>query len=180
LKIKRLEEAAVQLIRKASVELPPDVKKALKKAYKSETSRTGKIQLKAILENVAAAEKTGKPLCQDTGLISFYVKGGRISYRAAERALRRAVVKASRFIPLRPSVVHPLTRLNTGDNTGSHIPSILWMPENADHVEVTVVLKGAGSENSSTLYMIPPGEGVNGVKRAVLEAVVEASLALQP
>jgi fumarate hydratase subunit alpha len=174
LKVKRLEEAAVQLIRKASIELPPDVKKALRKAYKSETSKTGRIQLKAVLDNIAAAEKNGKPLCQDTGLISFYVKGRKIDCRAVEKALRKAVVKASRLTPLRPSVVHPLTRLNTEDNTGSHIPSILWMPEDVDHVEVTVVLKGAGSENSSALYMIPPGEGVNGVKRAVLEAVVKA------
>jgi fumarate hydratase subunit alpha len=173
LRVGRLGEAVVQLIRKAAIELPSDVKEALRKAYKGETSKIGRIQLEAILKNIAAAE-SGKPLCQDTGLISFYVRGRDIDHIAVEKALRRAVVRASRLVPLRPSVVHPLTRLNTGNNLGSHIPNILWMPEDIDHMEVTVVLKGAGSENSSALYMLPPGEGVKGIKRAVLEAVVKA------
>ncbi|MHC1590076.1 MAG: fumarate hydratase [Candidatus Hecatellaceae archaeon] len=174
LKVRRLEEAVVQLIRKAAIELPSDVKEALWKAYKSETSKIGRIQLKAILENITAAESAGKPLCQDTGLISFYVRSRSIDHMAVEKALRRAVVRASRLVPLRPSVVHPLTRLNTGNNTGNRIPNILWMLEDIDHMEVTVVLKGAGSENSSDLYMLPPGEGVKGVKRTVVEAVVKA------
>ncbi|MHC1586235.1 MAG: fumarate hydratase [Candidatus Hecatellaceae archaeon] len=172
--LKNLEEVAVQLIRKASIILPADVKEALKKAYEQETSESGKIQLKAILDNIAAAEEMGRPICQDTGLISFYVKSRNINYREVEEALRRAAAKATEQTPLRPNAVHPLTRKNTGDNTGAHIPGITWLYEDVDYTELTVVLKGAGSENMTALYMIPPGEGVRGVKRVVLETVVKA------
>ncbi|RLI26831.1 MAG: fumarate hydratase, partial [Candidatus Hecatellales archaeon] len=174
LKVRGLEEALVELLRRAAVKLPEDVEKALKRALEVETSEAGKTQLKAILENVRMAGEKGRPLCQDTGIPSFYVRGEGLDFKALREALRRATVRASRLIPLRPSVVHPLTRKNTGDNTGREIPSILWLGEGGEGLEITVVLKGAGSENSSVLRMIPPGEGVEGVKRAVLEAVAKA------
>jgi len=174
MKMDIIEEAAFQLIKKASIVLPRDVKMALQKAYEEETSKMGKTQLKAILDNVALAEQMGRPVCQDTGVVSFFIRGKSLDYRSFEGALRRATIRATREVPLRPNAVHPLNRKNSGDNTGVHIPGITYIYEDTDHVDLTVILKGAGSENMSALYMVPPSEGLNGIKRAVLEAVVKA------
>jgi fumarate hydratase subunit alpha len=70
--------------------------------------------------------------------------------------------------------VHPINRKNTEDNTGVYIPGITWLYDDVDYVEITAVLKGGGSENMSILHMLPPGEGVRGLKRAVLETVFRA------
>jgi fumarate hydratase subunit alpha len=169
-----IEEVAFQLIKKASIVLPADVKASLQRAYEEETSKLGKTQLKAILDNVTAAEQMGRPVCQDTGIVSFFIKGRSLNYKGFEETLKRATVRATKEVPLRPNAVHPLTRRNSGDNTGVHIPGVTYMYEDTDHVELTVMLKGAGSENMSALYMISPSEGVNGIKRAVLETVVRA------
>jgi len=174
LKTSVVEEVALQLIKRASIALPKDVKEALRRAYEEESSKLGKTQLKTILDNVVVAEQMDRPVCQDTGIVSFFIKGRSLDYKAFEEALRRATVRATREVPLRPNAVHPLTRENSGDNTGAHIPGITYIYEDTDYIDLVVVLKGAGSENMSALYMISPGEGVSGVKRAVLETVVRA------
>jgi fumarate hydratase subunit alpha len=169
-----IEEVALQLIKRASISLPADVKASLQRAYEEETSELGKTQLKAILNNIAAAEQMNRPICQDTGIVSFLVRGRNLDYKGFEEALKRATARATKEVPLRPNAVHPLTRENSGDNTGVHIPGVTYTYEDANYVELTVVLKGAGSENMSALYMISPSEGVDGIKRAVLETVVRA------
>ncbi|MEM4576029.1 MAG: fumarate hydratase [Candidatus Nezhaarchaeales archaeon] len=174
MKSRIIEEVGLQLLKRASITLPRDVKVALQKAYESEISRMGKTQLKAILDNIVVSEKMDRPICQDTGVISFFVKGRNFDYKSTEEALRNATIKATVSIPLRPSVVHPLTRRNSGDNTGMHIPGVTFVYEDVDYMDIVVVLKGGGSENTSALYMVPPGEGIEGIKRAVLKAVVKA------
>ncbi|MEM0240005.1 MAG: fumarate hydratase [Candidatus Nezhaarchaeales archaeon] len=169
-----IEEVAFQLIKRASVVLPKDVKTSLQRAYEEETSNLGKTQLKAIIDNIAIAERLGSPVCQDTGIVSFFVKGRNLDYKVLEGSLRQATIRATKEVPLRPNAVHPLTRKNSGNNTGLHIPGITLIYEDADYVDLTVALKGGGSENMSALYLIPPGEGIEGVKRVVLETIVNA------
>jgi fumarate hydratase subunit alpha len=170
----KLEEVAFRLLKKASTILPRDVKEALKKAYESESSQLGKTQLEAILDNITAAQQLGKPICQDTGMVAFFIKARSIDYAEAEEALRKATIRATKNVPLRPNAVHPITRKNTGNNTGTHIPAITWLYENVDYMEVTTVLKGTGSENMSSLHILPPGEGIKGIKRIILETVIKA------
>jgi fumarate hydratase subunit alpha len=172
--MEKIEEVAIQLLREASIILPKDVKDALKRAYQNETSNLGKTQLKAILDNIATAEQLNRPVCQDTGVISFFIRSRSLDYKNVEIALKKATIKATEDVPLRPNAVHPVNRKNTGDNTGVYIPGITWLYDDIDYMEITVVLKGAGSENMSALYMLPPGEGVRGLKRVVLETVVRA------
>jgi len=169
-----IEEVAFQLIKRASIVLPKDVKSSLQKAYEEETSKLGKTQLKAIIDNITIAERLNSPVCQDTGIVSFFIKGRSLDHKALEESLRRATIRATKEVPLRPNAVHPLTRKNSGDNTGLHIPGVTLMYEDADYVDITATLKGGGSENMSALYMIPPGEGIEGVKRVVLETIVNA------
>jgi len=167
----------VTLLRLAAVELPQDVKEAIQEAYRKERSPIGKTQLEAILENIRSAEEVGIPLCQDTGLISFYLKAGsRVKeLDKVEAALYKAVRRATLEVPLRPNAVNPFTQKNSGDNTGRHVPCVHWRIVDGDYLEVTVFPKGAGSENASVLKMMKPNEGFNGLKKFVMQSVVRAS-----
>jgi fumarate hydratase subunit alpha len=91
-----------------------------------------------------------------------------------EDAITRAVHKATEEVPLRPNAVDPFTKKNSGDNTGRHVPVIHLEIAAGDGLELTVVLKGGGSENVSALGMLNPGEGLTGLKRFVVDAVVKA------
>jgi len=173
---KIVEETALDLIRLAVIQLPKDVKDALKHAYDTETSEAGRINLKAILENIELAEKTKTPVCQDTGTIIFYVKAGSKvpDLDKVEQALINATKKATTVIPLRPNAVDPITGKNTGDNTGPHVPYVHWEITDGDALEITVLPKGGGSENVCTTGMLVPGEGINGLKKFVIDTVVKS------
>ena len=173
---KLVENVAVKLLQLAVTELPKDAKAALQNAYREEESEAGKTQLKAILDNVELAEKTRTPMCQDTGVVIFYIKAG---VRAKgldqiEEALHDATKRATKEVPLRPNTVNPFTGKNSGDNTGRFVPFIHWNIVPGDIVEITVFPKGGGSENVCALGMIRPGEGVKGLKRFVVDAVMKA------
>ncbi len=173
---KVVENVAVKLLQLAVTELPHDVKEALQRAYREEESEVGKAQLDAILKNVELAEKMPAPLCQDTGVIIFYVKAGSqvTGLDKVEAALRNATVMATGEVPLRPNAVHPFTQKNTGDNTGRFIPHIYWEVVPGDALEITVMPKGGGSENVSALGMLSPSEGIKGLKKFVVDTVINA------
>ena len=171
-----LSIVALKLIKTAATVLPQDVKKALRKAHARETNLTGKTQLEAILRNIELAEKQKAPICQDTGTIAFFVKAGsRVrDLDKVEAALREAVRDATKQIPLRPNAVDPFTQKNSGNNLGRCMPLVYWEIVPGNEVEIAVMLKGGGPENVSVLGMLNPGEGVKGLKRFVVEAVVRA------
>ena len=173
---KVIEDTAFNLLKLAVVRLPNDIKDALNRAYKEETSEAGRVQLEAILKDIELAEKENTPLCQDTGIIIFYVKAGAKAkdLDTIETALQNATRRATEEIPLRPNAVDPFTQKNSGDNTGRHIPYINWEITNSDYVEITAFPKGGGSENVCTIGMITPGEGVNGLKKFVIDAIIKA------
>jgi fumarate hydratase subunit alpha len=171
-----LETAAFNLIKQAVIYLPEDVKQALQKAYAEEPNATAKTQLKAILSNIALAEERQAPMCQDTGTLTFYVKAGaQVKHLdKVEEALANATRKATREIPLRPNAVDPFTQRNSGDNTGRFTPLVHWEIVAGDSLELTVMPKGGGSENVCAMKMLLPSEGVNGLKKFVVDAVVQA------
>jgi fumarate hydratase subunit alpha len=171
-----VEDVAVKLLQLAVTELPHDVKKALQRAYREEESEAGKTQLKTILDNVELAEKTRTPMCQDTGVIIFYVKaGGQVKgLDKIEKTLRSATIRATKEVPLRPNAVDPFTQKNTGDNTGRFIPFIHWEIMLGDTLEITVMPKGGGSENVCALGMLSPSQGVKGLKKFVVDTVINA------
>jgi len=171
-----VENVAFKLLQLAVTELPRDVKEALQRAYREEESEAGKTQLKAILDNMDLAEKTRTPMCQDTGVIIFYVKAGGQAkgLDKIEDALLSATKRATKEVPLRPNAVDPFTQKNTEDNTGRFIPFTHWEIVPGDNVEITVMPKGGGSENVCALGMISPGQGVKGLKKFVVDAVINA------
>jgi len=170
----RVEEEVCRLFKKAVIYLPSDVKKALKDAYHDETEEVARLNLGAVLDNIEAAEDMGVPLCQDTGLPIIFVKLGKVQVENLYQGIRRGVERATQEVPLRPNVVDPFTRKNTGTNTGQLIPQIDVELVEGDYLEITVFPKGFGSENNNALKMALPGEGVEGVKNFVLDTVLVA------
>jgi fumarate hydratase subunit alpha len=173
---KLVETVAFNILKQAVIYLPDDVKQALKKAYATETSETAKTQLKAILDNIELAEKYQAPVCQDTGTIIFYAKAGANAKNLdkIEEALINAVRRATKEVPLRPNAVDPFSGKNTGDNTGRNIPFLNWEIVPGDGLELTVMTKGGGSENVCVTGMLVPGEGIKGLKKFAIDAVIKA------
>lgn len=171
-----VENIAVELLRLAATKLPQDVKEALQKACREEESEIGKVQLEAILKNIKLAEEIGIPMCQDTGTINFYVKVGAYvkGIDKIEGALLNATRRATRKVPLRPNAVDSFTQRNTGNNIGRFIPHINWEIVPGNSIEIIALPKGGGSENVCALGMLTPGEGVNGLKKFVIDAIIKA------
>ncbi len=169
-----IQNAVVELLRKTVVRLPSDVEKALNRAYETETDEVPRMQLKAILDNIELAKKGNTPMCQDTGVTIFYVtlpKGCKVD---VEKGIIEGVRRATKEVPLRPNAVHPITRKNPGDNVGNRMPYINWKVGDKDYIEITVMTKGAGSENMSALAMLTPSAGLKGIKEFALSTLLRA------
>ncbi len=169
-----VQNAVVELLRKTVVKLPKDVEAALRKAYASETDEVPRMQLKAIIDNIDMAKEGNTPMCQDTGVTIFYATVPRDCRIDVGKSIVEGVRKATKEVPLRPNAVHPLTRKNPGDNVGERHPFINWKIGDMDYIEITVMTKGAGSENMSQLAMLTPSQGLKGIKEFVLGAVLKA------
>ena len=169
-----IQDAIVELLRKTVVRLPADVKAALETAYGAEADEVPKMQLKAIMDNIALAEEGNTPMCQDTGVTIFYVTLPGNTDVDVEKAIVEGVRSATKEVPLRPNAVHPITRKNPGDNVGDRMPYINCKVGKEKYIEITVMTKGAGSENMSQLAMLTPSQGVKGIKEFVLNTVLRA------
>ena len=168
-------EATIDILRKAETELPDDVVEALNRAEIDESNSVAKAQINAILENVRIAKENAVPMCQDTGILIFYVEIGRalsLDFNLKD-AITEGVRRATEAIPLRPNAVEPFTRKNSGDNTGSGLPDIKYELVEGDGLTITVAPKGAGSENMSAIAMLNPTE-VGSIKNFILETVLNA------
>ncbi len=152
-----------------------DVVDSLKIAASEETSPVAKEQLEAILKNIDLARRQRVPMCQDTGILIFYVELGRkvILDFNLEDAINEGVRIATGSIPLRPNAVDPLDRNNSGDNTGNGIPDINYELTEGSSIKITVAPKGAGSENMSAIRMLNPTEK-DQIRNFVLETVLNA------
>ena len=171
---KLVKDVTVELLRKTVTRMTDDVVNELKNAMKNETEEVPRMQLKAILDNLELAEKTTTPLCQDTGVTIFYVNLPRCLNVDVEKGIIEGVRTATKEVPLRPNAVHPLTRKNPGDNVGRKMPYVNFKIWDKDYIEITVMTKGAGSENMSQLSMLTPSQGVKGVKEFILNVVLKA------
>ena len=171
-----IKKGVIELIKKAETELPDDVIASLKKAYKLEKD-VAKTQIKAILDNIDLAKKSKRPMCQDTGIQTFFVDIGIDSpfISKIENLIKESVKEATKIIPLRPNTVDPFTGRNHNDNTGNFIPYITWNFKEGDDIEITALPKGGGSENMSKLGMLKPGVGLEGVKDYIVEEIICAA-----
>lgn len=171
---KQVEDVICNLFEQAVINLSSDVVKALDEAYKREEQDIARTNLEAILKNINAAHELEIPMCQDTGLTIVFVKLGKVEVENLYEGIRKGVEKATKEIPLRPNVVDPLTRINTGNNVGKLIPQIDLELVDGEYIEFTVFPKGFGSENNNALMMGLPGDGVEGIKKFVVDTVIKA------
>ncbi len=155
--------------------LPDDVVNSLKMAVTDETSTVAKEQLEAILKNIEIAGNTKVPICQDTGILIFFVELGRKAVLdfSLEDAILEGVRVATESIPLRPNAVDPINRNNSGNNIGKGIPDINYELTEGSNIKITVAPKGAGSENMSAIKMLNPTEK-DRIRNFVLETVLNA------
>lgn len=168
-------DAVEKLCIEANYDLGSDVMQCFKKAKVTETSPLGLEVLDLLIENAEIARKEQVPMCQDTGLAIIFAEVGQdlhIIGGSLADALNEGVRRGYENGYLRKSVVNdPFERINTGDNT----PAIVHydiLP--GDNLKITIVPKGAGSENMGALKMCKPSEGLKGVIQFVLDTVDKA------
>ena len=168
--------AVADLAVRACCQLPQDMVDGMRKAHQAEPSPVGKNILEQLLENAAIAANDGIPICQDTGLAVIFADVGqdvRIVGGAFEDAINEGVRRGYVDGYLRKScVAEPLfDRKNTRDNTPAVIHTRL-VP--GDSLRLRLAPKGAGSENKSVVKMLVPADGIEGVRKVVLDAVLAA------
>ena len=178
LNIEAVEEAAKALYIQALKSLPPDIKDGFKRLQKTETDATAKSMLATMVTNIRVAEDTNNLLCQDTGIPIYNVtigSGVEFDGAALKAALVRGCSRATQEHPLRSSVVHPLTRKNQHTSCGEGVPVIhVDFNDRAETVAIEMIPKGSGSENNSFLRMAIPAEGIDAIKRFVVDCVIAA------
>lgn len=172
LSCQQVEDTVARLCQEANYFLGSDVVQALEHAYEQETSPAGKNVLAQLLENARIARRERIPICQDTGITVVFLEIGQdvqVTDGELGRAINNGVRRGYQEGFLRKSVVRdPLRRQNTMDNT----PAIIhYKIVPGDALCLTVMPKGAGSENTSAVRMLRPADGVDGVKRFIVDTV---------
>lgn len=173
--VSKITDAVKEMCIEANHVLSPDMEQALQKAEQQEESPLGKQVLQKLQENLQIAREDQIPICQDTGMAVIFIKAGQdihVEGGSLEAAIQEGVRQGYTQGYLRKSVVRdPIDRQNTNDNT----PAVIhYEIVEGDYLEITVAPKGFGSENMSRVFMLKPAEGIEGVKTAVLNAVLEA------
>src|SRR5229473_1574361 len=177
-------DSALQLIVRTSTDLPPDVRAAMKVARDTEESGTRAAQaLTIIAQNIDLAVNQEGAICQDTGMPTFEVKTPVAADQIWMRQrIREAIAEATRRGKLRPNSVDSITGSNSGDNLGPGTPIIHFEQWEKDEVEIKLILKGGGCENTNAQYSVPvelPHLGradrtLDGVRKCILHAVRNA------
>jgi len=171
-----IEETAKELYIRALCDLPPDVRRALKRAHERETKPNAKEVFKAMLKAVDIADQKKTLVCQDTGLPIYMVKlGSLFHWDGAEikERLSAGARRATQEFPFRGSSTHPVTRVNPQTSVGKHLP-VLYIDfiKNVQYMVILMIPKGSGSENMSTMKMFTPADGVKAVKKFILDAFI--------
>jgi len=172
--VEEIRDHVAQICIDAAYNLSEDVLTAFDRAIETETAPGAREIIELLKENARIAKEDRIPICQDTGVAIFFVEIGqdlRIKNGFIVDAINEGVRKGYKEGHLRKSVVDPLTRRNTGDNT----PAIIYtelVP--GDKLKISFMPKGGGSENMSVIRMLRPTEGVEGIRNFVLECMQKA------
>ena len=177
-----LRESLIELITQTSTNLPPDVRAAMGLALDEEAPDT-QAALNIIATNIDMASEGEGPICQDTGMPTFAIHTPvGVNQLVIRRAVRDAIVEATKRGKLRPNSVDSLTGRNSGDNLSEETPVIHFEQWEEDEIEVKLILKGGGCENKNIQYSLPTelehlgraGRDLAGVKKCILHAVWQA------
>ena len=179
-----LKSSLLELITQTSTNLPPDVRAAMAQATGIETPGTQAAQALAIIAgNIDMAQQDEGPICQDTGMPTFYIHAPvGVSQLEIREAAREAIAEATRRGKLRPNSVDSLTGKNSGNNLGEETPVFHFEQWEQDEIEIRLILKGGGCENMNIQYSLPcplqalgrADRNLEGVRKAILHAVWQA------
>lgn len=173
-----VEDTCRDLYIRSLKEIPPDIVEAIKRAAQNETREVARRIFSHYIQSIELGRTGDMIVCQDTGIPIYWVTIGgglRLDGARLEQAIIRGTERATREHPLRSSIVSPLKRENRQTSTGDRVPVIHYGFEpGSDVLDILFMPKGSGSENMSSLKMLVPADGVNGIKRFVIEQVVGA------
>ena len=177
-----ITQEILELVRFTSTNLPEDVEKVLRKAFSQEEQGSAAYNaLQTILKNVEMTRRNSTPICQDTGTPIFFVRYPEgWSQRKLREQIKAAIEEATKKSYLRPNAVDSISGKNTGNNLGDeHFPTIHFEEVDGDTLTIELMLKGGGCENVGAQYSLPDnrvkaGRDLEGVRRAVLDAVWQA------
>ncbi len=162
---------AVCELTEACSRITPSCGAAMKAAYEKESNPNAKFALEMLAKNAEVASRNRLPVCQDTGMAVVFVKLGqdvRIEGGLLDDAINEGIRLGYSKNGYRASVLDPIKRVNTRDNTPAVIHVSLAV---GDKLQISFLPKGFGSENMSALYMLTPSAGIEGVKKSVIDAV---------
>jgi len=172
--VKLITEKVKDLCMEANTDLGEDVLEAFDRAIEKEESPLGVEILKELKENARIARDERVAICQDTGFAVVFIELGQDVHLVGgglKEAIFEGVRQGYRDGYLRKSICHPFTRSNTGDNTPAIIHTEIV---HGNQVKITVAPKGGGSENMSRVVMLTPSDGIEGIKRYVVQRVKES------
>ena len=179
-----LKNSLLELITQTSTNLPPDVRAAMGLSVSGETPGTQSAQaLQIIATNIDMALEDSGPICQDTGMPTFFVHSPvGVSQIEIRKAIHEAVAEATRIGKLRPNSVDSLSGKNSGNNLGDETPVIHFDQWENDVIEVKLILKGGGCENKNIQYSVPcelehlgrADRNLEGVRKCILHSVWQA------
>jgi fumarate hydratase class I len=177
-----LTQEILELVRLTSTNLPGEVERRLRLALEQEEPGSAAYgALETILKNVEMTRVNSTPICQDTGTPIFFVRYPEgWSPRQLRQQIQAAIAEATRLTYLRPNAVDSLNGRNTGNNIGDqHFPTVHFEDVDGDTLTIDLLLKGGGCENVGAQYSLPndrlnAGRDLEGVRRAVLDAVYQA------
>lgn len=173
----KITEILIKSIKKAVTQPRPQIVESLNQSMNSEESKVAKSQLKLMLENLKYGKAQSIPICQDTGVLNFFVELGSEFPIISnfKNIINNAVKKATDTIPLRHNAFDPITNENPETNVGINIPPIyLNIIENKDTLKITCMPKGGGAENISKLFMLNPANGLEKFQEKVVKTIKKA------
>jgi fumarate hydratase subunit alpha len=180
IKERTLLETALELVKTSCTGIAPDAMDLLRGAYVTESNTAAKKLLETMIRNAELATALDKPVCQSPGYPVVYATiGSEIKMEAdIQKVFGKAIIELTKRGYLRPSMVHPITRKNSGDNSGMGVPDVeVEIEPFADYAEFIISFKGCGAELVNVQKVLTPrevGRGGIGIKRLVLESVVNA------
>ena len=177
-----LTNEILELIRRTSTDLPPDVEERLHAAVGNEApGSAARGALETVIKNVELSRQNSSPICQDTGTPIFYVKyPAGWSTHLLKQQIRTALVEATRKAYMRPNAVDAVTDKNSGNNLGGDdFPYIHFDEVAGGELTIALMLKGGGCENVGAQYSLPDirlgaGRDLAGLRKTVLDAVQRA------
>jgi fumarate hydratase subunit alpha len=179
---KLFQEEIAKLVFRAESEISEDAVKLLNKALEKETSPTAQSMLQSMVDNLKIAKEKQAAVCQSPGYPAIYIYFGDNNLpKGVKDMFTQPILDGTANGYLRPSIVHPLTRKNTGNNSGVNVPNFTFdYRAGQPYVDIYISLKGCGAELGNamkimTVPMLGPGPKFNGLKRFVLETAMNAA-----